>query len=189
MKKTDWTLFLDRDGVINKRLPDTYVDSWKNFHFTHRCLEAINVFGTFFPTIVVVTNQQGIGKGLMSKEQLNEIHEQMVSSIERQGGFINKVYYCPGLRKDNPPCRKPNTGMGYQAKHDFPTINFQKSIMVGDSFSDIEFGWQLGMKTIFIEGKEEENERTANIPVDGRFENLWQFAQFLEADQADWFIE
>lgn len=175
----NWTLFLDRDGVINKRLPGRYVKNWEQFEFTHRCLEAAKIFKDYFQTIVVVTNQQGIGKGIMTKEQLESIHKKMIAEIEQHGGFINKVYYCPELKEHNPRCRKPNTGMGWQAKKDFPTIDFQKSVMVGDSFSDMEFGWQLGMKTIFIEGKDEENERTANIPVDSRFENLWQFANSL----------
>lgn len=187
MTKTGWTLFLDRDGVINRRLPDTYVKSWNEFEFTHRCLEAMPIFKSMFEVIVVVTNQQGVGKGLMKAEELDAIHENMKNEIKKSGGNISKVYYAPGLRKDNPFTRKPNPGMGYEAKKDFPTIDFQKSIMVGDSFSDIEFGWQLGMKTIFIEGKEEETERTANIPVDGRFENLWQFSQFLKNEYIEWF--
>ncbi|HFB99624.1 MAG TPA: HAD-IIIA family hydrolase, partial [Phaeodactylibacter sp.] len=180
MKKTGWTLFLDRDGVINERLVGTYVMDWKDFRFTYRCLDAIKIFKKYFDTIVVVTNQQCIGKGEMTVEKLNAIHTQMITTIENHGGQIDKAYFCPNLRAENAPCRKPNTGMGWQAKKDFPTINFQQSIMVGDSFSDMEFGWQLGTKTIFIEGKEEENERTARIPVDGRFENLWQFAKYLE---------
>lgn len=185
MKNKEWTLFLDRDGVINQRLPNRYVEYWKDFEFTYRCLDAIKLFKGYFDTIVVVTNQQGIGKGLMKKEQLESLHDKMISEIKNHGGDINKAYYCPGLRENNPPCRKPNTGMGWQAKKDFPTIDFQKAIMVGDSFSDMEFGWQLGMKTIFIEGKEEENERTANIPVDGRFENLWQLAEFLDDPETE----
>lgn len=188
MNKTEWTLFLDRDGVINVRLPDQYVHDWSDFTFSHRCMEAMPVFKKYFDTTVVVTNQQGIGKGIMTKEQLDSIHVNMLLEIEKNGGLINKVYYSPHLRKDNPPCRKPNTGMAYQAKRDFPTIDFQKCVMVGDSFSDMEFGWQMGMKTIFIEGKEEENERTANIPVDERFENLWQFAEFLERPESEFFI-
>ena len=181
----NWTLFLDRDGVINKRLPNQYVGKWEDFKFTYRCLDAIKLFKEYFEVIVVVTNQQGIGKGLMTEAELQVIHDNMIAAVRNHGGDINKAYFAPGLRKDNPPTRKPNTGMGFQAKRDFPTIDFQKSIMVGDSFSDMEFGWQLGTKTIFIEGKEEENERTTNIPVDGRFENLWQFAQYLDDPETE----
>jgi len=176
-----WTLFLDRDGVINERIPGRYIQHWDEFQFTPNCLEAIAMFGKIFQTIVVVTNQQGIDKGIMTKEELEKVHQTLLSKVKNSEGHIDKVYYCPHLKIHNPPCRKPNTGMAWQAKKDFPHIDFQKSIMVGDSFSDMEFGWQLGMRTVFIEGKSEENERTANIPVDARFENLWQFAQSLQA--------
>ncbi|MEM6965776.1 MAG: HAD family hydrolase [Bacteroidota bacterium] len=189
MTNKNWTLFLDRDGVINKRLPNRYVESWDQFEFTYRCLEAIKIFKDFFQTIVVVTNQQGIGKGIMTKVQLETLHKKMLHTINTHGGFIHKVYYCPDLKANNPPCRKPNTGMGWQAQRDFPTIDFQKSIMVGDSFSDMEFGWQLGMKTVFIEGKHEENERTANIPVERRYENLWQFAEELDSTRGEILVE
>jgi len=162
-----WTLFLDRDGVINRRLIGTYVKRWEDFEFTYRALEAINIFGKYFDTIVVVTNQQCIGKKELTAEELDLIHNNMKKEIESAGGFIHKVYYCPNLKAENAPCRKPNPGM------------------VGDSFSDMEFGWQLGTKTVFIEGKEEETERTRQIPVDGRFENLWQLAEYLESPEAD----
>ena len=182
---SSWTLFLDRDGVINTRLPGRYIKQWEEFEFTPNCLEAIVEFGKIFNTIVVVTNQQGIGKGIMTKNELEKVHDELRSKVKGSGGHIDKIYYCPKLKIHNPPCRKPNTGMAWQAKKDFPHINFHKSIMVGDSFSDMEFGWQLGMRTIFIEGKEEENERTAKIPVDARFENLWQFAEYLKSPLAN----
>ena len=186
---SSWTLFLDRDGVINTRLPGRYVKQWKDFEFTPNCLEAIAEFGKIFKTIVVVTNQQGIGKGIMTKEELEKIHDELRLKVKNAGGCIDQIYYSHKLKVHNPPCRKPNTGMAWQAKKEFPHIDFQKSIMVGDSFSDMEFGWQLGMRTIFIEGKEEENERTAKIPVDARFKQLWHFAQYLKSPLVDFMID
>lgn len=185
MKNTGWTLFLDRDGVINRRLPGTYVKRWEDFEFTYRALEAIKIFGEYFETIVVVTNQQCIGKKELTVPELDFIHNNMKQTIESNGGKIDKVYYCPNLKAENAPCRKPNPGMGWQAKKDFPHIDFQQSVMVGDSFSDMEFGWQLGTKTVFIEGKEEETERTRQIPVDARFENLWQLAEYLRDPESE----
>jgi len=184
-----WTLFLDRDGVINERLPGRYIQFWEEFQFTPNCLEAITAFGKMFRNIVVVTNQQGIGKGIMTKEELEKVHDTLLQKVKSSGGQIDRVYYCPKLSKDNPPCRKPNTGMAWQAKKDFPQIDFQKSIMVGDSFSDMEFGWQLGMRTFFIEGKGEEKERTANIPVDARFDNLWQVAEYLQSPEVKFLMD
>ena len=166
-----------------------YIQFWEEFQFTPNCLEAIATFGKIFCTIVVVTNQQGIDKGIMTKEELEKVHETLLEKVKNSGGHIDRVYYCPKLAKHNPRCRKPNTGMGWQAKKDFPHIDFQKSIMVGDSFSDMEFGWQLGMRTFFIEGKGEEKERTANIPVDAKFDNLWQVVEYLQSPEVNFLMD
>ncbi len=145
-----WTLFLDRDGVINKRLVDDYVKSWDEFQFLDHVPETIAQCSAWFGTIVVVTNQQGIGKGLMSDADLNNIHNKMIAEIELKGGRIDKVYYCPKLKDEILNCRKPLPFMGLEAKKDFPVIDFNKSVMVGDSISDMEFGEALGMQNIFI---------------------------------------
>jgi len=146
----EWTLFLDRDGVINQKLPGTYVTSWQEFKFLPRALEAIKYFSQIFNHIVVVTNQQGIGKEIMTAEQLNNIHQKMADQIIDQGGYIDQIYYCPHLAIEDPMCRKPNPGMAFQAAEDFENIDFKKSLMIGDSLSDMEFGNKLGMYTILI---------------------------------------
>jgi len=143
------TLFLDRDGVINRHLPDDYVKNWEEFEFLPGVLDALVLLSDIFQHIVVVTNQRGVGKGLMTENDLNTIHETMLSVIQKNGGRIDKIYYCTDLENESIN-RKPNSGMANQAKKDFPGIDFEKSIMVGDSTSDIEFGNRLGMKTILI---------------------------------------
>lgn len=143
-----WTLFLDRDGVINRRISRGYVTDWEKFEFLPGVEKAIKIFSGIFSRIVVVTNQQGIGKGLMTKEQLTEIHQKMVEHIDFAGGRIDAIYYCPALEEENSPYRKPAPGMAYKAKEDFPGIEFLKSLMVGDTESDIEFGHRAGMYTV-----------------------------------------
>ncbi len=145
-----WTLFLDRDGVINTRLIDDYVKSLNEFEFVEGVPQAIAQFTKIFGRIVVVSNQQGIGKGLMTKEMLDTIHNHLCEEVEKAGGKIDKIYYCPHLKKDRSILRKPNIGMGLLARKDFPEIRFKKSLMVGDSISDMEFGKKLKMKTVFI---------------------------------------
>lgn len=145
-----WTLFLDRDGVINKRLPGDYVKEPAEFEFLPGVLESIAAFSKLFGRIIIVTNQQGIGKGLMTENDLQKVHQHMLSEIEAAGGHIDAVYHCPGLAEDDPPCRKSNPGMALQAKEDFPEIDFGKSVMIGDSESDMEFGRRLGMKCILV---------------------------------------
>jgi len=145
-----WTLFLDRDGVINKKIDNDYVKSWEEFEFLPDTLNALRFISNFFGTIVVVTNQQGIGKKLMTKDNLNDIHDKMLEEIEAADGRIDRVYYCPDLADEESPCRKPEIGMALWAKRDFPDIDFKKSIMIGDSPSDLKFGINKGMKTFLI---------------------------------------
>ncbi|AEE48277.1 D-glycero-alpha-D-manno-heptose-1,7-bisphosphate 7-phosphatase [Haliscomenobacter hydrossis] len=178
------TLFLDRDGVINERLPGDYVAHWEEFQFTPRALEALAFFSTYFHRIVVVTNQQGIGKGKMSVGQLEQIHEKMVSEIQQSGGRIDAVYYCPDLSNTPNNCRKPASGMALMAQNEFPEIDFQQSVMVGDSVSDIEFGQNLGMATVLIEGKMDEIDKLEHalrngLRIDQCFASLWEFAAEL----------
>lgn len=145
-----WTLFLDRDGVINERIVGDYVKTIDEFVFLPGVLEAITTFSSIFSHIFVVTNQQGIGKKIMTERNLSVIHNYMRSEIEKNGGKLTEIYFAPNLAGENNLLRKPNTGMGLQAKKDYPAIDFKRSIMVGDSNSDIEFGTNLGMKTIKI---------------------------------------
>lgn len=147
---SSWSLFLDRDGVINKRIVDDYVKKWDEFEFLDGVIDAIKKFSSVFGKIVVVTNQQGIGKGLMRPEDLELIHRNMMYELTYFGGRIDRAYHSPFLASENHPTRKPGIGMALQAQKDFPEINFSKSIMVGDSGSDIEFGKNAGMKTIYI---------------------------------------
>jgi len=145
-----WSLFLDRDGVINERLPDDYVKLWEQFRFIDGSLEAIKIFSENFNRIVVVSNQQGVGKGLMSASELEHIHKNMQNAVQQAGGRIDKVYYSSYLASENHFSRKPSVGMGLRARRDCKDISFGKSVMAGDSFGDILFGKRLGMKTVFI---------------------------------------
>ncbi|CAG0910654.1 unnamed protein product, partial [Cyprideis torosa] len=138
-----WTLFLDRDGVINKRLPDNYVRSIEEFEFLGGVKEALFWFSQYFDRIFIVTNQQGIDKGIMDHEDLYLIHDYLLSEVEKSGGKIDQIYYCPHLSIEKSYYRKPNPGMAIMAKEDFPEIEFASSIMVGDSYSDIVFGNKL----------------------------------------------
>ncbi len=171
---TSWTLFLDRDGVINKKLENDYVKHWIEFEFLEGTFEALKKLGGIFGKIVVVTNQQGIGKGLYRTEDLELIHKNMLYEVAYYDGRIDKVYFSPYLEKENHPTRKPGTGMALQAQRDFPQIDFKRSIIVGDSRSDMEFGKRCGMKTVFIT-----EEKTSGVDADYYFSSLNEFAQEL----------
>ena len=143
------TLFLDRDGVINVLRPHDYVKSWDEFEFTDGAIEALRMLSPLFRHIVVVTNQRGVGKGVMTEEALRTIHRRMIEAVAAGGGRIDAVYYCADRNEDSPN-RKPNTGMALQARRDFPDIDFSKTILVGDSGSDMEFGRRIGARTVLI---------------------------------------
>jgi len=148
---TSWTIFLDRDGVINKRRVDDYVKSIDELDFLPGALEAIKEFSKIFGRVIVVTNQQGVAKGLMSSEDVHQVHDFLRKQVSAIGGQIDGIYFCPEWAHQVPNCRKPNPSMAHQAQKDFPAIDFSRSIMVGDMPSDIAFGKNLGMITFWIQ--------------------------------------
>ena len=152
MHKFD-TLFLDRDGVINRKLEGRYVRNWKEFKFMPNALFAIKKLSKRFKRILVVTNQQGIGKGIMTVDDLSLLHQSMQKEIVKNGGKIDKVYFCPHLEKENCNCRKPEIGMIQYAIKDFPDINLEQSFLIGDSSSDIEAGERAGLKSIKVDNQ------------------------------------
>jgi D-glycero-alpha-D-manno-heptose 1-phosphate guanylyltransferase len=144
-----WTLFLDRDGVINDERVGEYVLHWGQFIFSKGVLDVFKKLSDVFGRIIIVTNQRGVGKELMTEADLQSIHLEMQREVEIVGGKIDRIYYCTD--KDN-KCffRKPNPGMAFQAVSDFPEIDLAKSIMVGNKPSDMRFGRSAGMYTVFV---------------------------------------
>ena len=151
---SSWTLFLDRDGVINQRNFEGYIERVSDFIFIDGVLDSLKYFTTIFQRIIVVTNQQGVGKGLMTSGQLSLIHEHMLNKVQAFNGRIDAVFAATSLKSSELKERKPHPFMALQAKNRFPEIDFEKSIMVGDTDSDIEFGKNLGMKTVLIKSRE-----------------------------------
>ena len=145
------TLFLDRDGVINTKLEGKYVRNFSEFEFMPGALDSISKLSNLFNRILIVTNQQGIAKGIMSEADLNTLHIQMQDRIEKLGGKINKIYYCPHLQDMDCICRKPKSGMIEQAIIDFPEINIENSYIIGDSDSDIKAGKKMNLNTVKVD--------------------------------------
>jgi D-glycero-D-manno-heptose 1,7-bisphosphate phosphatase len=146
-------VFLDRDGVLNRKLPEgAYVSDWVQFEWLPGAVEAIARMTRAGLTVIVVSNQRGIALGRVSVEQLELIHGQMRSHLARQGARLDAIYYCPHDQGEC-NCRKPDIGLFEQARKDFPEVNADNSAVIGDSLSDIQAGRKLGMRTIFIEGE------------------------------------
>ena len=109
----------------------------------------------------------------MKNEEVENVHNFMIQQITSNEGRIDKVYFCPQLKSVADNYRKPSPKMAFFAKNDFPQIDFEKSIMIGDMSSDIEFGKNSGMRTIFIGDNE------LNITPDDRFDSLYEFAKII----------
>ncbi len=150
MRINEWTLFLDRDGVINVLKVGDYVKNWAEFEFRADFLQYFPNFCAQFKRVIIVTNQQGVGKGLMSSSDLDNIHALMLAEIVSIGGRVDKIYTATNLAGQEPDWRKPNVYMGVQAAIDFRDIDFKKSLMIGDAETDILFGQNLGMQTILF---------------------------------------
>ena len=142
----DEFLFLDRDGILNKHLPGDYVRNWSMWEWLPGILEAMPVLAKRFKRIFIVTNQQGVGKGLMTEADLEDVHRHMLADIEAAGGRIDRVYVCTALESEKSPNRKPEIGMALQAQRDFPEVDFHRSVMVGDSKSDELFAQRSRMR-------------------------------------------
>ena len=169
-----WTLFLDRDGVINKKIDQDYVRNQNMFDWIDGSKEAIVSLSKMFGKIIVITNQQGIGKGLMTKNDLNFIHDYMKNEIEKSGGRIDAIYFSPHLKEEYNEFRKPGIGMPLKAKVDFPEIDFNKSIMVGDSVSDMEMAEKLRFKKVWIG-----NKNSDYLNADFYFKSLLDFSKSI----------
>ena len=172
-----WTLFLDRDGVINYEKHLDYIHTWNEFKFYEDAKEAIALFAKVFKYIIVVTNQKGIGKGVTKLKDLELIHKNLIKEVNIAGGRIDAVYFCPDL-EDTSPDRKPNPGMGLRAVKDLPGIDLSKAIMIGNSISDMQFGRNLGIQTIFLPTTHPEVDLEDNR-IDAVYTSLHSFASAL----------
>ncbi len=150
MKSQNKAFFFDRDGIVNVLLPNDYVRNYSEFVFNREFFEIFNrVIQAGFLTFLI-TNQQGIGKGLMTEEDLLAIHNEMNNEIIQQcGKSFDNIYYCSALESENSPRRKPNPGMLLEAIDRYD-IEVNSSFMIGDSIKDAQAAKQAGIKSILI---------------------------------------
>lgn len=140
-------VFLDRDGLINQQAPEhDYIKSWTEFRFLPGVAEAIHQLNEAGYLVLVVTNQRGVARGLISMTAVDEIHKSMCRELDQNGAHIEKVYVCPH-EEGTCNCRKPDIGLFLQAEQDFK-IDKKHSWMVGDSDSDVKAGQNYGVRTI-----------------------------------------
>ncbi len=159
-------VFLDRDGVLNRNLPDgRFVTRWEDFQLLEGVAAAIAWFNRSGRKVIVVTNQRCVALGLCSEADVLTLHQRLQERLTSEGARLDAIYHCPHDAGEC-NCRKPLPGLFEQAFRDFPGANATNSVMIGDSLSDIEAGARLGMRTIFIENHDDESGNRSQYAID-----------------------
>ena len=144
-------VFLDRDGVINKRPRKAgYVKTWAEFEFLPRSIEAIKLLKREGYKLFIISNQPGIARGKMSKKDLDVIHKKMQQELKKNDAKLDGIYFCPHGWNDGCSCRKPKPGLLLQASREH-LIDLTKTILIGDDERDIMAGETVGCKTFLID--------------------------------------
>ena len=142
-------IFLDRDGVINRDRKD-FVKSWEEFEFLPHALEALAALAQTPYRIVVLTNQSGVGRGLLTERTLQQIHAKMIDRIRECGGRIDAIYYCPHRPDAGCDCRTPSAGLFFEAARDLD-FNLTLSWAIGDSHRDVRAASRAGVEAILLD--------------------------------------
>jgi histidinol-phosphate phosphatase family protein len=177
MISKEWTAFIDRDGVLNPEKENDYIRNLGEFRLYEGVAEAMRVISQKFKTIVLVSNQRGIGKKLMTEADLAAIHEYLLAELAKAGGRIDRIYYSTDV-EDNKPDRKPNPGMAFRAAREIPGIDLDKALMIGNKPSDMKFGRNAGIYTIFL-ATTDPQVAFPHPDIDMRFDSLADFAKAL----------
>lgn len=177
MKKD--TLFLDRDGVINVQLLGDYVKNIAELELRDDFLNALPSLVGSFKRFIVVTNQQGIAKGLCTAEMVAEVHAHLSKELSARGMNLDAIYVCPHLAGSGCACRKPELGMFHQALRDFPDIDIANSVMIGDSATDVIFGHKAGLETVFIGKITPDNRADIEKNSDHIFNSICEYSQTI----------
>lgn len=178
------TVFLDRDGVINRDSPD-YIKNRNEFHFIPGSPEAVSRLSNAGAAVIVITNQSAVGRGMTTAEELDAIFDKMHQGIARAGGSLTDVFFCPHTPDAGCGCRKPAPGM-IQAAMEKHGVDPMQSVMVGDSAKDIYCGRNAGcaVTVLVLTG----NGRKALMELDAGGRRPDHVAEDLAA-AADWILE
>ena len=143
-------ILLDRDGVLNKKAPKAqYVGIWEEFEWLPGAKEALGMLKSAGYTVIVITNQAGIGRCLMRESDLSEIHSRMNKELQKNGAVIDAFYYCPHGWDEGCDCRKPKPGMFFQAQRNFH-LDLSRTFYIGDDIRDVEAGRAAGCPTLLV---------------------------------------
>lgn len=144
------TLLLDRDGVLNRMLPGDYVKRYDEFEWLQGAREALAEAAKKFSRIYIVTNQRGVGRGIMSESDLQQVHARMLADIQAAGGRIDGIYVSTAVSDDD-PCRKPNRGLFDALLLEHPEVVPERTVMIGDSVGDMQFALNCGIYGVLVQ--------------------------------------
>jgi histidinol-phosphate phosphatase family protein len=175
-------VFLDRDGVINHD-SDGFIKSVTEFIFLPRSIEAIRLLTGNGFDVILVSNQSGVGRGIISQGNLVAIHRHLIASVEKNGGRIKDIFFCPHTPEDGCECRKPKPGMLFRARDTYG-IELSKTAMVGDKLIDIDCARSAGCeKAILVRTGHGEKAAKAlaerGTPIDYLAEDLYDAVRHL----------
>lgn len=174
--KASPAVFVDRDGTINELVE--YLHEPSKFKVLPGAFEGLKKFQEKGYRIVVITNQPGIGLGYFTKEEFYAVNKEMFRGAHKAGVAIDRVYYSPYSQADNTVCRKPATGLIERAVKDLNII-LEKSVMIGDSTSDIECGKRAGVKTVLVTTGEKGKDGKYSTKPDHTFNSIEEAALAL----------
>jgi histidinol-phosphate phosphatase family protein len=179
MGRRGLAVFLDRDGVINADRTD-FVKSWAEFDFLPSVLSALAVLSRTQYKIVVVTNQSGVGRGLLTETTLREMNLRMTDRVREAGGRIDAIYYCPHLPETGCSCRKPAPGMFIAAATDL-ALDLSRSWMIGDGYRDIAAASAAGVRSILLSTGHAESHVVSPAARCLYARNLWEAVCLIQA--------
>lgn len=143
-----FTVFLDRDGVINADSP-LYIKSPDEFHFIPNSPEAMAELCAHGCEIILITNQSAVGRKMITRDTLTAIFRKLEKGVQRAGGKVRDIFFCPHTPDQGCDCRKPLPGLIEQAVKKYK-IDPMRSVMVGDSAKDIECGRAAGCRATVL---------------------------------------
>ncbi|OBZ14193.1 hypothetical protein A8L34_09540 [Bacillus sp. FJAT-27264] len=143
------TVFMDRDGVINRNIENGYVTSWDQFVWLPGAVESIAFLYKQSWNIFITTNQACIGKGIVDQREISGIHNCMQDELRRSGSKITQFYVCPHTSEMKCNCRKPKPGMLLEAKEEH-SLDLSSCYFIGDSINDMIAANSVGCTTVLV---------------------------------------
>ncbi len=176
------TVFLDRDGTLN---PDPgYIKSPDQFELFPGVPEALSILKRAGARLIVVTNQSGISRGLLSREDLDAVHMKLKRLLDGAGASLDAIYFCPHHPDEGCGCRKPNRGMIDQAVGEWG-VNLDRSYVIGDHIRDIELAKRIGARSVLMTTGVVPQEEAERLKASGPAPD-WVASSLAEA--ADWLL-